>query len=177
MGITSNHLSKVRCLCQITNTDDFLTRRDISVHIPTRGRGGMRDHYSQGGIFHCSEGLTTSFPGYFPSERPWLVWSRGTRILSASKENKCGRCARDRFLFLFNLSLARKISCFLKTNAHIRSFYLLPPRFWVPRDQTQPGPFFRERKKPGNEVAGLLEVFKISIIQQVLRTRGMRCKD
>ena len=33
-----------------------------------------------------------------------------------------------------------------------RLFYLLPPRIWVARDQTQPGSFSLGRKEPGNEV-------------------------
>ena len=41
---------------------------------------------------------------------------------------------------------------FIKTKAHVRLFYLLPPRIWVARDQTQPGSFSWERKEPGNEV-------------------------
>ena len=41
---------------------------------------------------------------------------------------------------------------FVKINAHVRLFYLLPPRIRVTRDQTQPGSFSRERKEPGNEV-------------------------
>ena len=46
-----------------------------------------------------------------------------------------------------------KYSVFVKTNTLVRLFYLLPPRIWVPRDQTQPGSFSRERKEAGNEVA------------------------
>ena len=41
---------------------------------------------------------------------------------------------------------------FVKINAHVRLFYLLPPRIRVARDQTQPGSFSRERKEPGDEV-------------------------
>ena len=41
---------------------------------------------------------------------------------------------------------------FVKINAHVRLFYLLPPRIRVARDQTQPGSFSRERKEPENEV-------------------------
>ena len=40
----------------------------------------------------------------------------------------------------------------MKTNAHVQLFYLLPPKIWVARDQTQPGSFSREREEPGNEV-------------------------
>ena len=35
---------------------------------------------------------------------------------------------------------------------HVPLFYLLPPRIWVARDQTQSGSFSREKKEPGNEV-------------------------
>ena len=40
----------------------------------------------------------------------------------------------------------------VKTNAHVQLFYLLPPRIWVARDQTQPGSFSRERKETGYDV-------------------------
>ena len=36
-------------------------------------------------------------------------------------------------------------------------FFLLAPRIWVARDQTQPGPFSQEREEPGNEVAIFFE--------------------
>ena len=50
---------------------------------------------------------------------------------------------------------------FVKTNAHVRLFCLIPPRIWVARDQTKPGSFSRETKEPGNEVASYLgDVYK-----------------
>ena len=48
--------------------------------------------------------------------------------------------------------LRGKFSVFVKTMSHVRLFFLLPPRMWLARDQTQPRSFSRERKKPGNEV-------------------------
>ena len=41
---------------------------------------------------------------------------------------------------------------FVKTNAHVRLFYLLPPRIWVARGQTQSWSFSMERKETGSEV-------------------------
>ena len=46
-----------------------------------------------------------------------------------------------------------KIFCFVNTNTNVHGhlFYLLLPRIWVPRDQTEPGSLSRARKEPGNE--------------------------
>ena len=52
------------------------------------------------------------------------------------------------FLLYTRLNLKKK-----SIYAHfLRLFYLLAPRMWVPRDQTQPGSFSWERKEPENEV-------------------------
>ena len=90
-------------------------------------------------------------PGSFLSQEkdPGWVWSRGTHILSVQQTKQMWKMCLRLILVHILPCVARTILCFRQ----VQFLYLLPPRIWVARDQTQPGFFFWERKEPGNEVS------------------------